>query len=183
VVAVEPDPLARWLLQRRFRGVAWQMDTDDYFTPHAHCGWTSNTDRLFDRYPRAALLFSEFLGQLLALYPDAVALDGAVGATSRPAFVAWKRHLCARLQVRTFCSLHDRWVSSEPPLRGPAAAVDLDGCLPLGLWRDQAVVVDPLTAHIVPAAHHRLLLWQRLPQRWHAMAAVWSRSPSETPDR
>lgn len=177
VVAVEPDPLARWLLRRRFTAVTWQMDGDDYFTPHAAGGWTANLDRLFERYPDSALLFSEFLGQMVALYPDSVAADSANGVIERAAFTAWKAHLRQRLHTRTFCSLHDRWVCAAPPIRAPSGPVDLDAGPPPGVWDATAWVADAWTAQVVPRGEQRLLLWHRLPDRWHAMAAVWARAP------
>lgn len=179
VTAVEPDPLATWLLRRRFPGVHWQIDSDDYFTPAGPRPWRENLDRLFARYPTEALLFSGFLGQLVGLYPDAVATEGPSGACETAAFGRWKAHLRAHLLSRSYCTLHDRWVSAAPPLLpGPlaltaAGTVDADGPPPLALWAQQEPAVDPFTAGLTPQAPQRLLVWQRLPRRWHVMAAVW----------
>ncbi len=175
VTAIEPDPLARWLLRRRFAKVHWQFDANDYFTPHGPLPWRDNLDRLFARYPHQALLFSEFLGQLLGLYPDAVATERDGALVTTPAFDAWRGHLRAHLQARTFCTLHDRWVSHTPPLPLPAPPLPfaVDGPPPPALWPQPDAALDPLTATLTPQPPQRVLLWQRLPGRWHVMAAAW----------
>ncbi|MEC5398599.1 hypothetical protein [Uliginosibacterium sp. H1] len=56
VVALEPDRLARSLLPRRFRGVRWRFDDLDCFAP-------GGLKALAWRYPDAALLFANVIGQ------------------------------------------------------------------------------------------------------------------------
>ena len=175
VVAVEPDPLARLLLRSRFPRVRWQMDTTDYFTPQGTALWSDNLAALFTRYPTQALLFSEFLGQLVGLYPEAIVQekDGALVETD--AFVRWKAHLRAHLRTRSFCTTHDRWVSAVEPkaLPSPPLPFPLEGPPPAALWPDPHVAFDPFTANLTPDVPQRVLLWQRLPVRWHVMVAAW----------
>jgi hypothetical protein len=175
VIAIEPDPLARWLLRRRFPRVRWQMDATDYFTPHGALLWSDNLSRLFARYPTQAILFSEFLGQLFGLYTDALAEVQEGQVVESAAFVQWKVGLRAHLATRSYCTIHDRWVSSVAPRPVPPAPWPFspDGPPPPALWRDPQVAFDPLTAALTPDTPQRLLLWQRLPARWHVMAAVW----------
>ncbi len=101
VVAVEPDPVARWLLRRRFPAVRWRFDTEDYFTPFGSRSWTDNTERLLTGQPDAAVLFANFFGQLVALYPDAVARERGETLAATPAYRAWQAAIVRSLDSTT----------------------------------------------------------------------------------
>ncbi len=184
VTAIEPDPLARLLLRLRFPHVQWQMDTTDYFTPHGTQLWTENLARLFARYPNEALLFSEFFSQLLGLYPEAIVEERDGGVLETAAFARWKTQLRSHLAKRSYFSAHDRWVSSTAPRPLPPLPLpfDVDGPPPLELWPAPQQAFDPFTAAMTPDVPQRVVVWQRLPDRWHAMAVVWRKSGAAPTD-
>lgn len=171
VVAIEPDPLARWLLRRRFPQVRWVMHSDDYFTPDHPAGWSANTARLFADYPNAALLFANFLGQLIGLYPGAVAEEQGDDIVQTRVFGHWKAQFAAQLATRTFASLHDCWSSAQPPLQAlPQNTADLSAtAAPFG---HSAQVVDHLIGGLLPQLPRKWLTWQRKPQMWHVIEAL-----------
>ena len=179
VHAIEPDPLARWLLRRRFPLVRWQMATRDYFDPAAPQGWTANLASLFSDYPSQALLFFGFLGQMVVLHPDAVAQEQGTGVVATAAFRRWKSALQGHLAQRSWCSLHDRWVGHSAPkpeaLSTDGATLARESSDPMHLWPRGAHVVDVFTDGLVPNQNRQLLLWRRMPDRWHAMELAWSR--------
>lgn len=177
VWAIEPDPLARWMLRRRFGQVAWRMVRDDYFTPHGKLGWTDNLARLFSDFDGCALLFANFLGQLVALYPLAVAreqADGSLQPTS--VFGHYLKALNGHLHGRQWCSLHDRLSSPLPP----AAPLPMDlprslatAELAAAVWPPGAAMTDHLTGQIGADLPRKLLCWQRKPHMHHLIEAVW----------
>lgn len=182
VHAIEPDPLARWLLRRRFPRVRWAMSTRDYFSPHGPGAWPDRLAQLFADYPSQALLFFGFLGQLIVLHPDAVAQEQGELVAAAPGFVHWKAALRNLLAGRTWCSVHDRWVAHQPPVDGAlgsgGALVPAESPGPAAIWPASAPVADVLTEDLVPDRHRQWLLWRRLPDRWHAMEAAWDRQPT-----
>lgn len=176
VTAIEPDPLAAWLLQRRNPGARITVCRDDYFTPEHAQGWTANLVRLFADFPDAALLFSDFWGQMIGLHPAAVARETADGVVESWLYLRYKQTLRELLAGRTWASTHDRLVAHAPVAfqqhdlanERPAEA------LAVLAWPDAPHLArDPLTAGIGdPALPRRLLVWQRLPGTWHLMEAV-----------
>ncbi len=174
VYAIDPDPLAHWLLRRRFPRVPWVAITRDYFTPSGALLWSDNTARLFSDFPDAALFFAPFLGQLPGLYPEAVVQEQGDDLAESRAYVRWKALLNEQLSQRHWASMHDRLSSPTPPALGPT---DLPAELPrLALqqlaWPQGAAVVDHLTGGLAPERPRRLLAWQRTPVMWHLVEAL-----------
>lgn len=182
VWAIEPDPVARWLLRRRFPGVNFRMVGDDFFTPAGSLPWSANLARLFTMFPDQALLFAHFLGQMIGLHPDAVASEDAAEQlhATRP-FLRWKAALAGHLQGRTWASLHDRLSSATlpalaAPLELPAelAAPDLQRLC----WPDApGPVYDHLTGELASDLARRILMWSRRPDMHHVVEAMWTRAP------
>lgn len=176
VYAIDPDPLAHWLLRRRFAQVRWVAVTDDYFTPAGARLWSDNTARLFSDFPQAALFFAHFLGQLPGLYPQAVAVEQGDDLGESRAFQRWKALLNEQLSQRHWASMHDRLSSPTPPALGPT---DLAAELPRHAlqrlaWPQGAAVADHLTGGLAPAQPRRLLAWQRTPRMWHLVEALYA---------
>lgn len=176
VVAVEPDPVARWLLRRRFPAVRWQFDTTDYFTPYVSGSWADNTVRLMDNWPDAALLFANFFGQLVALYPDAIAREAGDNLVATSAYRSWQAAVVQSLAGRSWLSLHDRLSSETAPAlnrwdsAGPADSLDLAA----RFWPAGATVIDHLSdgwGAVQPRAYR---VWQRKPAMFHVIEAVGS---------
>ncbi|MBI5608053.1 MAG: hypothetical protein HY902_04175 [Deltaproteobacteria bacterium] len=174
VTAIEPDPMARWLLRRRFHGVVWNFDVHDYFSPFGDRPWRDGLYQLVDRYPNQPIYFAEFLGQFIGLYPDAVAREQGDAVVEAPAYAAWKSEFHQVFRHRPVFSSHDRLVARAPP---HTAWLDLPGELPgpelaLQLWNADVTVADPLSGGLFPRMPRQVAVWQRQPGYWHAMELV-----------
>ena len=177
VTAIEPDPTARWLLRRRFPQVNWQMSTDDYFTPAGALPWRDNTARLFADFPDHALLFSHFLGQLVGLYPYAVAIERDGVLLESALFRLWKADLRGLLAHRTWASLHDRLSSPTPPLGLPLVLDDEPDVSRMveRLWPGAADHHDHLTGELFEGPR-TWLHWRRNQTMNHVIEAVARRA-------
>ncbi len=176
VVAVEPDPVARWLLRRRFPAVRWRFDTEDYFTPFGSRSWTDNTERLLTGQPDAAVLFANFFGQLVALYPDAVARERGETLAATPAYRAWQAAIVRSLADRPWLSLHDRLSSEFAPMLTNWASTDAvpSADLAARFWSADATVIDHLSDGWGSTGRRVYHVWQRKPAMFHVIEAVGS---------
>lgn len=106
VLCVEPDPLARWLFAKRFMSVRrLEFETRTDLLPWFRQGeWAP----FLDRHSSAALLFSNFLGQLPLLIPPAMRTP-ALAAQTQTEFLSG-------LHGREWASYHDV-LSARAPLR------------------------------------------------------------------
>lgn len=96
---IDPDPLAPWLFQwNHFRPSTWS--SQDYFAPESGQFHWNRTEELIQQYPRHALLFCNFLGQIPITYPHAFENDN-------PSWQNWKAQLAKELRHREFASYHD----------------------------------------------------------------------------
>lgn len=150
-VVLEPDPLARWLLRRRFPELAWSFAREDVFADD------QALERLADTHPQAAFLFCNVLGQVF----DADALG------------AWLAHRADWFDHHCWASWHDVFSSDRPPGRLPTAA---EAALPpeaadsvaRALWANQRCAVeDHGSFGWRPGARHAL--WQLTPRQWHVI--------------
>lgn len=157
ITVLEPDPLARYLLRRRFPEVAFSFpDLDCLSLPEGPA-------RLAADFPQAAILFANVLGQVR----DAAALPDLAAALGNA------------LASRAWASYHDLLSAPEAP-RAPLPEI-----LPAGgdpaelarrLWTGRAVTVtDHGTAGLLPGPA-RLALWPLAPRAWHVVA--WQVSPA-----
>lgn len=160
ITVLEPDPLARWLLRRRFRGIRFDWQ-DGEFLPQA-----GGFARLAARFPDAAFLFCNLLGQdLIGQPPD---FDRAV----------WLAELAPALRGRAWASWHDRVSTPRQPQRQTSPEypheVVLDELLAQFWEGGELELVDHDTAGICPACRHRYALWQLAPRAWHLIE--WAES-------
>lgn len=151
-VMLEPDPLARRLLRRRFRALDWHRDDIDVFAD----GGLATLRR---RHPTAAILFCNVIGQ---------ALDAA--ETAR-----WRDIQCAALHAHHWASWHDVFSSSAAPTRLPSTddattAVDAAVVAARAWARQGCEVVDHGTFGWLPGARHAL--WHLAPDQWHVIGWV-----------
>jgi hypothetical protein len=168
---LEPDPLARLLLARRFRALAPRLrpHATDYLGPRDGRFAIAPLERLMHDFPDAAVLFCNLLGQVAYLDP---------AAAESPSFASWKAALARVLAGRAWASFHDR-------LSGPVAPrlAGLSALLPAGLSNDELVarfyptgiageLEDHGTADLFPALPRRYLAWQVVPARHHLIEAV-----------
>jgi hypothetical protein len=150
-LAIEPDPLARWLLRRRFRPLRWQFIRDDVF------GDTQALERLSSTWPDAAFLFCNVIGQVM---------DADMLAHWRASHAPW-------LGAHAWASWHDVFSSDRAPRAlpsaedaalGPECAADVAG----RLWRDMPCrVEDHGSFALWPQTEH--VLWQLTPHQWHVI--------------
>lgn len=102
IETIEPDPIARWIFNRRFKNLKKNVTFNAHpvFNPLFSL---EGLDQFFSSYTDATLLFSNLLGQLRLLAPD----DSG--------FLQWKAKLGEHLSNRgNWFSFHDRLTSSEP---------------------------------------------------------------------
>lgn len=148
IMALEPDPIARWLFARRFPGtrIDWAGALDD-------------PAQLPERYPDAAYLFCNLLGQTL---------QGCGGA--------WTATLASALAGRRWASYHEIVSTGQRPQR--LAPLDLDRLVPLEdllsrFWPGgELEVVDHGTHGLCPEAPRRYAIWPLAAGRYHLVEWV-----------
>lgn len=161
VTVIEPDPLARWLLRRRF------PRCDLVFAPDPGLAQPDGFARLAREFPGAAILFCNLLGQPLV---------GEARGMDRDRWIAGLPHALAR---HSWASWHDR-VSTA---RAPDRAVDfsLPAAEPLEtlvarVWQGGEIeLVDHLPRDLAPDLARRYALWTLRPD-WHHLVE-WMASP------
>ncbi len=154
LVALEPDPLARWLLRHRFRDLPWHFQRDDVFhDPQA-------LSRLAEQWPDAAFLFCNVIGQV---FPA-----DALGR--------WLNTHTTWFDAHPWASWHDVFSSSVAPARlpdeheaamGPTAGVGIARALWAGM---RCEVEDHGTFGWHPPA--KFALWPLTPRQWHVIGWV-----------
>jgi len=172
VTAVDPDPLAAWIFRKRFHAVCSGITTqeNDFFVS-AGCS-TGLFGRFLDDNPDAAILFSNFLGQMSFLVHDEKQRERLIGF--------WQENLLGLLQGRAWASFHDRYsgriqTSRQAPLRSNRQlhGVELLGCFHEtckgGQW------LDHQTGGFFPEqAAYDYFVWQLAPRAFHIIEGVFS---------
>lgn len=160
---LEPDPLARWLLRRRFPETAFDGQDCEYLPK------TGGFARLAATYPDAAFLFCNLLGQELQGQP--AGFDRA----------AWLAELQPALAGRPWASWHDLVSTARAPDSHPA--LRLDHAIPLDellaqFWHGGCLEVsDHETAGLCPQAPRRFGIWHLAPGRYHLIEWLNTRHP------
>lgn len=178
--AVEPDPLARAILLRRFPAlaprVAWVAE--DFFAPVRGALDPGRLGALFARFPDHAILFANVLGQLECVHP---------AAFHGPSFPVWARALVRHLDGREWASFHDRLSGTGPLPAGAPAPLTLPGRLDSEALARRLFARTPgpllvleahRTADLFPGLDHlerRILVWEIEPGAYHVVEGV--RSP------
>lgn len=147
IVALEPDPLARWLLRRRLGPKLEFRDLDVLAGPHPLAA-------LCAAFPEAAILFCNVLGQVAA-----------------PAGRRWAQVVAAELGGRHWASYHDVVCTEVPPRREAAtcssAADSLEAVL-ARFWRGgELPLVDLDTFGLGGAAPAGYAIWSIGAARHH----------------
>ena len=157
VVALEPDPLARWLLARRPDATRLHFD-------RLNCLSTPDgLARLAERYPHAAILFSNVLGQIQA-----------------PAD-SWAALLSRHLTTHAWASYHDVISTDARPSRIDGCTVtspeSLDATL-ARFWTGRHItVVDHETFRLSGNGTCRYAPWQITRKRWQLVE--WAENPAQ----
>lgn len=182
VVVLEPDPLARWLLQRRLARVpldprpTLELIAEDQLVYHPE-----RLPRLLERLGPTAILFCNVLGQLRHLL--------GVDDTEDPRFVAVRSAVQGVLAGRSWASFHDRVSGAlAPSLEEPLLSAHR--------WSDAELVqhafyggTDVLGGTVLDHGMqgffpeqlpHLYLRWELAPGSFHVIEAV--ASATEAPD-
>lgn len=151
ITALEPDPLARWLLRRRAGGVRIRFETAlDLADARAFA-------RLAHRYPGHAMLFCNVLGQLAPATEDAAA--------------RWCGALRDALAGHAWASWHDLVSTATPPRR--TAPVLVAGPEPpettlARFWNGGTLpLVDHGTESLAPDLSRGHVIWPITAGYWH----------------
>lgn len=167
LVVLEPDALARHLLRQRFIDFTFQF---------ADSTWLAQTDGptiLAQRYPDAAFLFCNLLGQ--TLYGQGPGHDRS----------AWLTALQTALQQREWASWHDLASTARRPDRFGQFALSqaeaLDDLL-ARFWLGGVLEIhDHECSGMLPASPRQYAIWQLAPSRFHLVEWLASTSFRNTP--
>ncbi len=154
IVVLEPDPLARWLLRRRFPTRCFQSGSLDCFASQDGPAW------LYRLYPESAFLFANVIGQYL---------PGA----------GWATTLLAAMQSRSWASCHDLLASPRTPAQRAAQTVSsgmaLESLLAIFWSGGELPVHDHATWGLLPL--QQAAIWSITPSQhhlvgWHAQISA-----------
>lgn len=175
VTLLEPDPVARFLLQRRLReqrrAPELEHEPRDLLLAPLLDG-SAGLDALLDQHPHAALLFCNVLGQLHF---------GLNEAQHERIQTAFRTRIVPRLSTRPWASFHDRWsldVEADAPAPTPLrfSTRPSDDELGRGLFGaagPPVTVLDHGTAELFPAElPRRYLSWRIAPRALHVVEAL-----------
>lgn len=160
ISVLEPDAFARHLLRKRFADIAFEF---------AESAWLAQPDgpaRLADRYPDAAFLFCNLLGQSLA---------GQGAGHDRQ---TWLRVLQIALRGRLWASWHDLASTARRPdhlghlvLAQPQSLDDLLA----RFWQGGILEIhDHDCVELLPDSPRQYVIWQLAPDRFHLVEWVAS---------
>lgn len=146
---LEPDPLARWILSRRFPDRSFHTGGLDCFKTE------DGARRLREAYPQHAILFSNVIGQM----PDESG--------------AWKRNMVEALRSTSWASYHDLVSTSRKPARIDSVVLPAGTSLEdvLGhFWQGGELEIrDHETCGLVPA-ETAYVPWSITPDQHHLVA-------------
>ncbi|MCM2280287.1 MAG: hypothetical protein NDI61_00415 [Bdellovibrionaceae bacterium] len=186
VIVVEPDPLARLLLRRRFPQVWWEFTADrNLLAPIPENAPGSASKRALDqlhtflkRYPDAAVLFSNVLGQLPLEFPH----------LSDELFASHLIAIRAAVKDRAWASYHDllsTWAKpkSMAPFELPSGPLDLEAFIRARLepppgGASPLEVTDHQTHALSIGEPTACTWWEIAPGRYHLIGFLCSPGPS-----
>lgn len=153
LTVLEPDGLARALLQRRFPGIAFDFANTENLTRRDGFQWLAR------QYPDAAFLFCNLLGQEPA---------GQEAGFDRG---AWLAGLEPALAGRSWASWHDLASTQRPPDRPAPLGLDraesLEALLPHFWLGGELAIHDHGCAGLAPGAPRQYALWKLRPDHYH----------------
>jgi hypothetical protein len=176
LLVLEPDPLARRLLQLRLPGTRVVVEHRDLLLGPLLSGGPG-LDALLARRPSAAVLFCNLLGQLHWDLPD----------EQQQRFRAeFRRRVLPLLAGRGWASFHDRWSLESEPSQALSATLRFDhqpsddelavACF--GSAGAPVTALDHGTSQLFPQAlPRRYFGWQLTPEALHVVEGVSGASP------
>ncbi len=182
ITALDPDPLTRFILRKRFaRSFEWDRE-DYFFSKRGHLS-PVGIEKMVRRYPSHAILFSNFLGQLRCL-------DNLLDKPER--FADWKVTFRECLErAGSWASFHDRLSGNLEPLISASNSSSSDLVTDSGLvdrfypsstrasGTQTHELLDHLTGDLFPGFARRFLKWELTPGRFHLIEAVHSNGSAQ----
>jgi len=155
---LEPDALARYLLRRRFSDVRFE------FSDSAWLAQADGPGILAQRYPDAAFLFCNLLGQKIA------------GQSVDHDRQRWLEALQFALRQREWASWHDLASTARRPDRyvqlSLTEAEPLDALLARFWQGGELEIHDHACAGLLPDSARHYCIWQLTPSRFHLVEWV-----------
>jgi hypothetical protein len=173
LVALEPDPLARRILQLRVAPARLEVEHRDFLLAPLLSG-ARGLDTVLERRPRASVLFCNLLGQVQIELADEL----------QERFQAeFRRRILPLLAERSWASFHDRWsldrqqhASSSPPTTlsfGSRPSDEELGCTYFGAAGAPITAFDHGASSLFPDAWpRRYFSWQLTPRALHVVEGV-----------
>jgi hypothetical protein len=171
VLALEPDPVARFLLRRRLKGVRLDTEARDFLVEPLLAN-APGLDQLLQARPGASVLFCNVLGQLSF---------GLSDEQQRQFHDGFRKRVLPALEGHPWASFHDRWSldrdCQEPhPEQASYDALPSDRALGeawFGTQGSPVTVLDHDTSGLFPAAWpRRYFSWQITPTALHVVEGV-----------
>jgi len=155
ITVLEPDPLARHLLRRRFSDIRFEF-AESFWLPRSNGPVT-----LAHRYPDAAFLFCNLLGQVLA------------GQDADHDRQHWLNELQQALPGREWASWHDLASTTRRPDRFVRLSLtrpeSLDNLLARFWLGGELEVHDHECSGMLPDSPRQYAIWQLAPHRYHLL--------------
>lgn len=161
IVALEPDPVARWMLTRRFHRLPIRFDELDCFAD------AEGPARLAAAFPAAAILYSNVIGQLTD------SLDAA-----------WLPALRAAMARREWASYHDVVSTGHAPARSAPFDAQPEASLEevlAAFWEGGELTLTDHGTFGLAGHAGRYAMWALTPQRHHLIE--WQCAPTWTSGR
>ncbi len=168
----DPDPIARWIFQKRFgRYTRVRLEgTDVLGLGEEECS-TRALEQVLAAHPRHLVVFSNLLGQLRCAYPWIV---------DRPEnFERWKGELASLLETRSWISFHDRLSGSLKPTDVTQSSVERELSSEELISRFYASaqggeLLDHLTGEVFSGHSRFYFHWSLAPRHEHLIEAIAS---------
>lgn len=155
ITVLEPDPLARYILGRRFPDIRFSRASSGW-SP-----WREGFRILPERYPAAAFLFCNLLGQQL------------VGESAGCTCSGWLDNPESGLAGLPWASWHDLASTARPPARSGLitlpSAEPLDALLRRYWQGGELAIHDHDSAGLAPKLPRQYAIWHLQPGRYHLM--------------
>lgn len=171
IIAVDPDPLAALIFTARFRRTCRRITTitEDFFVSPG-CS-AEPLQQFLVEHNRAAVLLSNFLGQLLFLTSHEEERSRLI--------LFWQTHLLRLLFGRSWASFHDRYSGKQRPTQWKALQTDKQASaeMLIGYFYGQnagGTFIDHETSGYFPVMpFYEYYVWElTTPRAFHLIEAV-----------
>jgi len=154
---LDPDPLAFWLLRRRFPQIKFQRGELDCLSS------PQGLALIEEFYPLSAILFSNVIGQHI------------VGDAAAAANSFWKEQFLETMRTRSWASYHDVISTQRPPERNNAVRMPGDATLEQVLsffWNGGELPVYDHSTYRLYEADTAYTVWALTPRQHHLVGWI-----------